>query len=261
MKHLKTSFRDLRDLFERNISVRYLAEPLTSFDAEAQATTIYAFMKEHDYDVIGVRRYGLVVGYANKSNLMDGTLANHLIEFLPSDIADDETPLIEVFRLMRHSSRLFIRVLGRVGGIITRGDLQKAPVRMWLFGLISLIEMQLLRIIREGYPNDAWKQILSPERLASAQKVLADRQRRNEAIDLADCLQFCDRRDIVLESNELRATLGFDSRQSGERSLKDLEKSRNNLAHSQDIITGYWPKIVDLAEIAERLLQRCEEAE
>jgi len=260
MKHLKTSFHDLRDLFDRSISVRYLCEILTSFDVEAPASTILAFMKEHDYDVIGVRRYGLVVGYAKKSDIMDGTLTDHLIEFLPSDLVDEEAPLIDVFTSIRHSPQLFVRVLGRVGGIVTRGDLQKAPVRMWLFGLISQIEMQLLRIIREGYPNGSWQQILSPERLKSAQKVLADRQRRNEAIDLADYLQFSDKRDIVLESNERRAALGFDSKQSGEDYLKDLEELRNNLAHAQDIITGYWPKIVDLAEKAERLLQRCEEA-
>lgn len=260
MKHLKTSFHDLRYLFDRSISARHLAETLTSFDVEANASIIYAFMKEHDYDVIGVRRYGLIVGYAKKLDLMDGTLADHLIEFLPSDIVDDEAPLIDVFTAIRHSPQLFVQMLGRIGGIVTRGDLQKVPVRMWLFGLISLIEMQLLRIIRESYSDDSWQQILSPARLESTKNVLTDRQRRNEAIDLADCLQFSDKRDVVMESNERRTKLGFDSKQSCDNFFKDLEELRNNLAHAQDIITGYWPKIVDLAEKAERLLQQCEAA-
>lgn len=259
MKHLKTTFCDLRELFDGKISVKYIAEPIASFDMEARSSDVRAFMKDQVYDVIGVRRNGLVVGYAKEADLMDGTLADHLVEFLPSDLVDDAAPLIDVFMAIRHSPQLFIQVLGRVGGIVTRGDLQKTPVRMWLFGLISLIELQLLRIICERYPNGSWQKILSPERVAAAQNVLADRQRRNVAIDLADCLQFSDKRDIVLENNELRTALDFDSRQSGEHFLKNLEELRNNLAHAQDIITGYWPKIVDLAEKAERLLQRCEE--
>ena len=260
LKQLRTSLHYLRELFDRNISVRYLAEPLASFDEEAQAAAVHGFMKEHDFDVIGVRRAGLVEGYAKKTDLLYGTLADHMIAFSSTDLLGDEAPLIETFKHMRHSHQIFVCVLSRIGGIVTHGDLQKAPVRMWLFGLISLIEMHLLRLVREGFPDGSWLKIISPERVAAAEKIFADRKRRNEAIDLEDCLQFSDKRDIILASNELRAELGFDSRQSGEHILKDLEELRNNLAHAQDIITGYWPKVVDWAEAAERLLQKCEKA-
>jgi hypothetical protein len=77
-------------------------------------------------------------------------------------------------------------------------------------------------------------------------------------LHLADCLQFCDKRDIVLKADKLYSQLGFESKESGERLLKELEDLRNDLAHAQDIITGRWPKIVDLAEEAEQLLQNCE---
>jgi hypothetical protein len=81
--------------------------------------------------------------------------------------------------------------MGHVSGIITKGDLQKAPLRMWLFGLLSLIEMQLLRLIRTTYPDDTWTQLLSYGRLGKAQQFLEDRQRRNEAIDLAGLPSVC----------------------------------------------------------------------
>lgn len=131
-------------------------------------------------------------------------------------------------------------ILGQVGGIVTKGDLQKIPVRMWLFGLISLIEMQLLRIIRDYYPDDSWKQkpLISPDRLNKAEDQLKDRRRRNEAIDLADCLQFCDKRDIVLKSDDLCRLIGSDSTATYEL-LKSLENLRNELVHSQDIIAGH----------------------
>ncbi len=180
-------------------------------------------------------------------DLDDGTLGERICRFEPSDRLPDTTPLIDVFWALRNSSRVFVLLLGQVGGIVTRGDLQKAPVRMWLFGLVSLIEMQLLRMIREHYPNDAWKRLLSDGRLAKAKEYHDDRRRRNEAIDLADCLQFADKRDIVLATTELRNAAGLEPKGSSERLLKDLEKLRDNLAHAQDIVTGYWPKLVDLA--------------
>ena len=111
MKHLKTTFCDLRELFEVKISVKYIAEPIASFDMEARSSDVRAFMKDQVYDVIGVRRNGLVVGYAKEADLMDGTLADHLVEFLPYDLVDDEAPLIDVFMAIRHSPQLFIQVL------------------------------------------------------------------------------------------------------------------------------------------------------
>jgi hypothetical protein len=128
---------------------------------------------------------------------------------------------------------------------------------MWLFGLISLIEMQLLRIIRESYPGEEWKDLINHHRLSNTNKILSERQSNNTAIDLADCLQFCDKRDIVLKSNEIREKLGFNNK--SEIFLKGLEELRNNLCHAQDIITGNWPNIIDLAIEAENFLHKCEE--
>jgi hypothetical protein len=258
MKHLKSSSRDLRELFSRNIAVSYITEPLASFDDDASAQAIRQFLSDHEYDVIGVRRDGVVVGYARATELAGGRLGDHQVEFVTADLIDETAPLIDAISAMRKSSHLFVRTFGRVNGIVTRGDIQKAPVRMWLFGLVSLIEMQLLRIIRESQPDNGWEKYLSDRRLDAVKRLLAERQRRNEGIDLVDCLQFCDKRDIVMKDQTLRSALGFVSRSVGEKLLEDLEDLRNNLAHSQDIVTQQWPKTVDLAEQAEALLLHLE---
>ena len=78
------------------------------------------------------------------------------------------------------------------------------------------------------------------------------------AIDLADCLQFCDKREIVLKNEEIRKRLCV-SRESCDRFLKKLEDLRNNLAHAQDIISENWPDIIDIARDAENFLHKCEE--
>lgn len=259
MKCLKSSSEDLRRLFDRNISVRFITEYLVSFDGEARATDVLACMVEHDYDVVGIRQKGVVRGYANRTDLGDGVLADHKIEFADTDLIDETDPLIEVFESLRLAPRLFVVMFGQVGGIVTRGDLQKAPVRMWLFGLITLIEMQLLRIIREHCPDQSWKKYLANTRIQAAVNMLSGRKSRNEAIDLADCLQFCDKRDIVLKNGDLRRALGLNSTRAAEKLFRNLENLRNDLAHAQDIVAGNWPDIVDWAHQAERLLEHCED--
>ncbi len=261
MKHLKSSSLDLREIFSRDITVRYIAEPLASFDAMVDSATVKAFVTERNYDVIGVRREGFIAGYARAEDLQveGGSSLADYAELVPGALLiQDSEPLVQAILAMRDTPYLFVESLGQVNGIITLGDIQKAPVRMWLFGLISLMEMQLLRVIRETYPLDAWQQYLSETRLTIAREMLERRQASNAEIDLADCLQFCDKRDIFLKSDRLHPILHSDSKNRGEKLLKDLEALRNNLAHAQDIVTGQWPQTADLAEEAEQLLLRLE---
>jgi hypothetical protein len=63
---------------------------------------------------------------------------------------------------------------------------------------------------------------------------------------LLACLQLSDRGQVVLRNEGPRARAGFASRSRGEHTVKGLEALRNNLAHSQDIITCDWQVIVKL---------------
>ncbi len=258
MKQLKSSLQDLKDLFEESITAGRVAEPFASFDSSADAHEVHDFMKQKDFDVVGVRQGGLVCGYVNRYDLGGGKLSKYRVTVLEEDLVTEGTPLIDVFRSLRIRPWVLVAVLREPVGIVTRGDLQKIPVRMWVFGLISLVEMQFLRLIRDHYQEVQWKQMLKPDRLAKAERLLRERKRGNEAIDLADCLQFCDKRDIVLSLDQLRVDLGLESKSSGTSFLTKLERMRDNLAHAQDIMTRRWPEIVDLAERAEMLLEKCE---
>jgi len=130
---------------------------------------------------------------------------------------------------------------------------------VWLFGLISLIEVQFLRLIRDGWPEESWikPEMISPDRLEKALEMLAERQRRNEAIDLTDCLQFGDKTTIVLKNRRLRVAWGSENphRETG---LKNLRNLRDELAHAQDIRAGRWSELFDFAVGAENILERLE---
>src|SRR3990172_12268345 len=254
MKQLKSSLSDLRQIFEGNINVRHLAEHFASFDGSRPVDQVRSFMDPpRDYDVVGVRRDGLIQGYVNREDFRTGVLDNYFRSFEPDLLLDESANILDAVSILRKSPRVYVQVMGQVSGIVTKGDLQKAPVRMWLFGLISLIEMQFLRLIREGWPDGSWRkhEMISPDRLEKAREILVDRQRRNEAIDLANCLQFGDKKTIVLKKEKLRKALGFESKKCGEDILDKLKKLRDDLSHAQDILAGRWPELVDLAVAAE----------
>jgi hypothetical protein len=216
-------------------------------------------MQSLDFDVLGIEEEGVVSGCVELSSLGGGPCRAYQRTFHPSELVAESTPLIQLLATLRNKPRVFVLDGNRVNGIVTRGDLQKAPVRMLLFGLITFLEMHLLRLVRLYYPDGSWQSHLSDGRLQLAAKLLTDRQARNEAIDLADCLQFCDKRDLLLKRKEIWQQLGFQHKQQGHSLLERVELLRNRLAHAQDLVVGStWPALIDLAGEIQAVLERCE---
>lgn len=262
MKQLKSRSQDLRNLFENSITIEYVAEPLKAFNSEISAQEILQWMEEHDYDVVGIETKGIITGYLEKQSLNNNSLGickNHEKIFQPQDLIAISTPLIKLLPLLQNKTRLFILDCNSVTGIVTQGDLQKAPVRMLLFSLVTLLEMNLLRLIRLYYSSDSLQKVLTKERLQAAYKLLQESRDRNEATDLLDYLQFCDKRDLIIQHLDLSKKLEIKSKSSGERFLKSAEHLRNKLAHAQDLVSGSsWFELISLAADIEKLLIRCE---
>ena len=65
-------------------------------------------------------------------------------------------------------------------------------MRMWLLGLITIVEMILSSMLARYYPEDSWQAELPEARLAKAQSLLAERRRGGQDLELRDCLHFVD---------------------------------------------------------------------
>jgi hypothetical protein len=243
----------VRRVFTEAFSARDVAEPLVSFDEDAPAAKVRAFMQARDFDVVGVRCDGQVTGYAERSRLEDGGDCGRFGRPLAkAAVLDDSAPLLGVFRKLNEAPFAFVTVLGNVGGIITRADLQKPAVRMWLFGIVTLIEMRCSELIEQHCPNNAWKKYVAEARLEKARSLLEERARRNQSLQLFDCLQFSDKGQIIARNEELRKLTTFPSRRQAEEAVKKLEQLRNNLAHAQDILATDWNTIIELCEFVSR---------
>ncbi|MBD2440379.1 hypothetical protein [Nostoc sp. FACHB-110] len=265
MKHLKSRSQDLRSLFENNITIEYVAEPLKSVSSQADVLEVFEWMRKQDFDVVGIESAETITGYIERSNLISaksGQCGDYQKLFHSQELIAISTPLMKLLPILRQTPRLFVLDCNQVSGIVTCGDLQKAPVRMLLFGLVTLLEMNLLRLVRLYYPQDSWQKFLKAERLEIAKRLWRESQERNEATDLLDYLQFCDKRELVLHQPALLEQLELKSKRSGEKFLKSAEQLRNRLAHAQNLVTGSsWQDLISLAEAMETLLIRCEEIE
>jgi len=237
----------LRRVFTEGFIVRDICEPLVSFDASTAAADALSLISAQDFDVVGVRRNGLVVGFVERRDLGRGSCGEHLLPFGDASVIFDTAPLADVVLGLNRSPRLFVRALGAVSGIVTMSDLEKPPVRMWLFGMITLVEMRMGRLVERMCEGESWRQFLSEGRLQKAAALLEERRRRSQNLRLVDCLQFSDKVQIIARNEAIRSLTRFASRRQVEETCKALENLRNNLAHSQDILASDWKAIVMLS--------------
>jgi hypothetical protein len=244
----------IRRFFHTGFTAADIAEYLISYDANQPADAVRQRMADHDFDVVGLRDDGFVVGYICHEDLTEGACSDHLRYFGSNQVTAAEVPLRETLIRLGEQPFQFVTSLGAVGGIITRADLQKPPVRMWLFGLITLIEHAFGVMIRVRYPNASWRTHLSETRLRRAERFQAERRRRNESLDLVGCLALADKGQVLFKDAEFREQLGMESRSAAKEAIKNMEQLRNSLAHAHDIVTGSWQTIVNLSVHVDKVL-------
>lgn len=220
-------------------------------------------LDQRGFDVAGVQNApnGPVIGYVACENLIEGRVIDHVIPLGDEDLISDATPVGEVLTVFRRKQRAFVVAGAGVRGIITRADLNKPPVRVYLFGLISLLEMHLRFWARRAYAGETWKKKLSQGRLDAANRLQNERRKRKTEISLLDCLQLCDVSELVVSIADLRNKLELSSKTKAERFLEKAESLRNRLAHSQqDLMEGTsWDELLDIVQTTEALVNKSDE--
>jgi hypothetical protein len=246
---------ELRKTLDDSLVVRHISTKMETCRGDQQAVEVRAYMEERNFDVMGLLDGERISRYVARKLLGEGTCNDHGRWIEPTEIVSSTTPLIDLLPIMKNRAHLFVLDGARLESIITSADLQKPPIRMLLFGLVSLLDMFLLALVRKHCPEESLKVTLKPNRLEKAQKLYKERKARNEEIDLADCLQICDKRDLILKFVGY-GELGFESKGKAERLFEDAENLRNRLAHSQDLVLGTsWVELIDLAASLDSFLQ------
>ena len=253
MRQFESRSAELTRMFESSFGARDIAESLVSFDSGRSCGEIFEFMERHKYDTVGVRVEGSTAGYVVRDSQAEGTLQDKMKTIEEECVVDERAPLSDVLSHLEHRGWVVVLVAGHPWGIATVADIEKTPVRMYLFGLVSLIEMAMLNLIKKVYPSDEWKDSLRDSRVAKARELLGQRTQLNAELDLADCLQFCDKRDILKVHAGFLTIVGMKKRE-WDRTLKQVEKLRNELAHSQSLVKNMWPALAQTSKTSQTLL-------
>ena len=246
----------LHRILKSAFTAKDIADLLPAVDVNVPIEQARDLVQRLGCHILGVQSEGQYVGWLDENDLdRPGICADVLRQFNERPILHETASLKSVVLRLAHGSPVFVNVMGETAAAICPCDLQDAPVRMWLFGLITLMETLMHRAITSQMPDETWRGYLSEGRLERAVALYKERQRRHENIDLDDCLQFSDKADILLRYPATAEALGFTSRRRGQEFFSKLEALRNNLAHSQPLTDDSLPIIVALAVSLDVLLE------
>jgi hypothetical protein len=223
-----------------------IAENLLSFDSDTQTKKAHNAFNYHKQYVASIRINGKVQGYVKQQDLKGEVCGESMRHYTVDQVISGTSKLNDVIHVLTRHDFCFVTVKGEVSSVIIREDINKPQVRMWLFGLVTMIETTLLKMIEQFYPNDSWHHILSPGRLEKAEEIQQERIRRNRHCRLIECLQLSDKATILISNKTAYQAMGFESSKQAKKVVKEFESLRNHLAHAQDIVAHDWAQIARL---------------
>jgi len=254
-----TRLSDFNQVLGRRILAVDICEPLKCCAAGAPADDIRAELERLDFTVAGVRELegGPIIGFVESSALSCGDVRDHLHDLSEVSVIPQATDVVAVLGLLL--DRPFVYVEGDAGveAILTWADINKPMVRIYIFGLISLLEMHLSFWIFKEFSDVEWEKMLAGGRVEAAEGVQKIRRAVGQELRLIQCLQLCDKRDLVLHSGKLMGLFGLSSRRAGERFFRSVETLRNSLAHSQyDLVSdNAWVDLLSLVGQIQRVVE------
>jgi len=252
-----TKFAALKHIFIDNVTAKCIYEPLLCCPVNSVSRKAKEALKIRNFDVAGVKekKDGPVIGYVVADDIHDDDFKKYVKKIDQELLISDSTPLAEIFSVLSSRHFSFVIYGNNIVGIITRADINKPPVRIYIFGIISLIEMHLNSWINHFYPNNTWVPIICTRRMDDAKIVYEQRKGNNQELTLLECLQLCDKRELLKKIDEFLGIFEF-SKRKFETHIERVEKIRNELAHSQySIISNMeWDNFIETIAIMEKFL-------
>ena len=243
-------------MFNELFTAKDIADPLLSFDGDKTSAEVFKALSAYNQEVASVRIHGAVRGFLQHTDVSEDNheaCAERIRRFTVDQVIDGEAPMPDVIHILTRHTYCFVQILGDIVGVIDRSGINKPIARMWLFGVITLVETRLLELIQQHFPDDSWRKEITETRLQKASEIQQERQRRGQHCTLVECLQLSDKMQIMLSHQPTFDAMNFRSRKSGKLVAKEIEQLRNHLAHAQDIASHNWAQIVRFTQRIDEL--------
>jgi hypothetical protein len=118
----------------------------------------------------------------------------------------------------------------QISGLVSLSDLQRLPVRVVLFAMITQLETIMTGCIRNEFAgSEDWIERISPERQSKLRERAAAAKRDDGFVEFLLLTEFADKVTIIRRSPEFRW-----ARESFRHDLRRVQMLRNDLAHAND---------------------------
>jgi hypothetical protein len=235
--------QQLLDLFEKHLTVMAMAERLLIFNIENYRKE----MEERRYETAVLSQNGQLLKF-DKGDIHPQVIST-------ADTLPSHTSLFETYAKLLEKRRYFILTPQGITHIVTRSDLDKIPLRLGIFGLLSVFETFLKEKVRTDL-RDGWESSLTEQRLGYAQALFKEKIRKNEDIDVIQCLQLGDLRTIFSKEKRYKNLLPLLKREKYDQNLRAIVRLRDALAHAQPSLPYSWPEIYELVTFMKAIMQQ-----
>ncbi len=237
------TYKEIERIINNNLNVRTISEELECFSHEDNPEIVREFLLINGFDLVGIKQNDNVVGYTDLETLEESGKEIAFKEFKQNDIVSSNTPLLETVALISKKNRLFVLDGTAITRIVTKADVYKEPVRLFLYNQISNFETLLSMLVEQYYPNQEWISHIEIEKTVKINKIYESRKRENTEFDMFDCLSLEIKIDLFLEHERLIDIFVISKKQQ-KKFFERLKTIRNAISH-----VGKNPAIASVEKI------------
>ena len=234
----KTAYNILEEKFTSKITVLNIAVPTACLEPDSAKGE--CLRKNYNVHLVKALNDEDIKVYCRDTN--------NIRPLCDSEVISESTPILDVIEILCSKEQVFVKVKRNITHLVTRSDLDTIPVRIWLYGMISLFEVELkAKIIRELIN---WEDLLPSARLEKAKELYLLKKSKNEEINMLGCTQLVDLGTIIFKSWEHFQTFFPSdlSKNTIRSSFSEINFLRDTLAHGQKL-QQEWPEIHDLIQL------------
>ncbi|WP_306353111.1 CBS domain-containing protein [Flavobacterium sp. '19STA2R22 D10 B1'] len=255
-----TTFSELQNIFINNITTKFIYEPLACCKVSDNVIEVKRTLDLRDFDTLGVVDDSeKKIGYIIHQELQNGKILQYVRPFETDILISDSTPICDLLDILSEKEYVYVLDKNSIEGIVTRADINKPIVRIYLFGIISLFELHLNYWINKNYIESEWEAILPKKRITTAHEIYTQRKGNNSQLTILECIQICDKKFILMKCITFLKIFQY-SKNKFKDLLENSENIRNELAHSQSSIIANldWKKFVLTISAIKEFLEQSE---
>lgn len=228
---------------------------LTACTWNTDPISILNQMNRDNYDLMPLRENGAFIGYVERKTLKHTKeIKSAYREITVEKIVSANTRILDMISLFQASKFFFVLEGNVLVGLVTYSDMNKSPVRALLFILISKFEFLLLQEIKSHYKGtSSWFSRLDSTRQNKVRRNFEEKKKADVDTAIEDCLNLGDMLCILEKDDDLRARMGYQSRNSCKNELGSLDDLRNRIMHPSDSLIDCYEDVAKLKVRVERL--------